>query len=108
MYSVSAARPNSFISPILFRVCVEMDHMLGSKWLLTELNLLGFSTSSEEVARYKQSVVENENISNYLKENMKVSQWSAGNIDHNVRTVDGHGTFHAIGIICSTTGNNED
>lgn len=32
------------------------------------------------------------------------SQWSADNVDHNVRTIDGHRTFHGMGIICSTTG----
>ena len=26
-------------------------------------------------------------------------QYSAGNVDHNVRSIDGTGTFHAIGII---------
>ena len=28
---------------------------------------------------------------------------SADNVDHNVRTLDGKGTIHAMWIVCSTT-----
>ena len=30
-------------------------------------------------------------------------QWSADNVDHNCRTLDGKGTFHGMGIIASVT-----
>jgi hypothetical protein len=39
---IQAARPRSFISPILFGVGVQMDHAYGSKWLIDELARLGF------------------------------------------------------------------
>ena len=32
------------------------------------------------------------------------SQWSADNVDHNVRTLDGKGTLHGMGVIVSSTG----
>ena len=32
------------------------------------------------------------------------SQWSADNVDHNVRTLDGKGSLDAMGITVSTTG----
>jgi len=28
-----------------------------------------------------------------------MTQWVADNIDHNVRTLDGYGSFHGMGII---------
>ena len=31
------------------------------------------------------------------------TQWSADNVGHNVRTLGGKGTIHAMGIVCSTT-----
>ena len=34
------------------------------------------------------------------------SQWSANNVDHNVKTIDGKGTLHSMGMIVSTTGGN--
>ena len=95
--------------PVLFGLAVELDHILGSKWLLTELNKLRFCLGPGEVNRFMQSVVETENISSYLKDHMKgaFTQWSADNVDHNVRTLDGTGTLHAMGIIsCSTGGEN--
>ena len=48
----------------------KVEKVFGSKWLITELNKLGFSISSNETTRYKQSVVCNENISDYLKDVM--------------------------------------
>ena len=60
----------------------------------------------EKVNRYKQSVVCNENISDYPRENLigSFGQWSADNTDHQVNTLDGKGTLHAMGIVISTTG----
>ena len=105
---IHAARPRSSLPPILFGTAVELDHVFGSKWLMIELSRLGFCLSSEEVGRYKQSVVSNEDISDLLKSapNESFSQWSADNNDHNVKTIDGKGSLHAMGIIVSTTGGN--
>ena len=106
---VNAARPKSVITPILFGLGIELDHVFGSKWMLMELNRLGFCIGSDEVTCYKQSIVENENVTDFLCENLSGSftQWSADNADHNLCTLDGKGTFHAMGIIASTTGANE-
>ena len=106
---VNAARPKSVISRILFGLGIELDHVFGSKWLLKELNRLGFCIGSDEVTRYKQSIVENENAMDFLCENLSGSftQWPADNADHNLCTLDGKGTFHAMGIIASRTGTNE-
>lgn len=42
--------------PVLFGVGVKVDHICGSKHIVDELAWLGFSISSYEVNRYKQSV----------------------------------------------------
>ena len=59
---VYSTRPRSVIPPIPFGVGIEMDHIFGSKWLINKLSRLGFSVSYDEVNRYKQSVIENNNI----------------------------------------------
>ena len=102
---VGAIRPRTSAPPLLFGVGVQLDHVFGSKWLLSELNRLGFCTSPDEVNRYKQAVVENEDVADIINNYIPGSftQWSADNVDHNVRTLDGHGTLHAIGIVASTT-----
>ena len=62
-----AIKPRSSLPPIPFGLAVEMDHVFGSKWLQNELSSLGYSCSSDEVTRYKQCVVSNENINDFLK-----------------------------------------
>ena len=97
-----AARPKSVIPPVLFGLGVECDHLFGSKWLVNELYRLGFSISSEEVGRYKQSVL-SENIEDNMPQGpQSFTQWTADNADHNTATLDGKDTFHGMGIIASS------
>jgi len=73
----------------------------GSKWLINELYRLGFSITYDEVTRYKQSVIQSESLDNVIAEYFPgtFTQWVADNVDHNVATLDGQGTFHGMGII---------
>ena len=103
---VHAVHPRMSIPPIMFGTAIDCDHVFGSKWLLKILNRLGFCLSPDEVAKYKQSVVENEDINDVLHTLAagSFSQWSADNVDHNVKTLDGKGSLHGMGIVISTTG----
>ena len=81
-----------------------MDNMFGSRWLIDELSKLGFSVSYDEVKRYKQSVVANDDsINKIVAEKPAFTQWIADNVDHNISTLDGKGTFHGMGIIAAST-----
>ena len=106
---VQAARPRSVITPILFGLGVELDHVFGSKWLINKLSRLGFSVSYDEVTRYKQSVIQSENQDNLLTEYLpgNFTQWVADNVDHNITTLDGQSTFHGMGVIAISTPNSE-
>lgn len=99
---VQAARPRSSIMPIPFGVGVEVDKTMGSKWLITHLNRLGLSISYDEVTKFKQSAIVNmdivENVTEY--HNDTFAQWVADNVDHDIATLTGKGTFHGMGIIC--------
>ena len=66
---------------------------------------MGFSISYSEVTRYKQSVVLSTDVEDIQPEGFPgcFSQWVADNIDHNVATLDGHGSFHGMGIIAVAT-----
>ena len=85
---IHAIRPRSTLPPILFELAVEMDYVFRSRWQVDHLSKLGYSLSFYEVTRYKQSVIENENASDWLKRMMLGSfcHWIADNVDHNVRT----------------------
>jgi hypothetical protein len=100
---VQAARPRSAISPILFGVGVSLDHLFGSRQLLDMLARLGFSVTHDEVGIYKQSVVQSDNSNAPESYPSSFTQWSGDNIDHNIKTLDGAGTFHGMGIISMTT-----
>jgi len=102
---IQAARPRGIICPIPFGLGVEMDHVFGSKFLLSELARLGFCISYDEVVRYKQSVMSTISAGDTGNESLSeaaFTQWVADNVDHNVRTLDGLGTFHGMGIISSS------
>ena len=77
-----------------------MDHIFGSKWLIKKLSRLDFSISYDEVNRYKQSEIENNNIIDMQKDLPEDAfvQYSADNVDHNTCTIDGKGTFHGMGL----------
>ena len=117
---IQAARPRSIICPIQFGLGVQLDRAFGSKWLISHLHKLGFSISPDEVQRFKHSAVvsdaaeANENEEAEKSDEMETNtidqpgdrndrntfvQWSADNVDHNIVTLTGKGTFHGMGII---------
>ena len=89
----------------MFGLAIEFEKAFGSKWLLTDLNRLGFSISPDEATRYKQSVVCNESVLEFVKINLNgsFSQWLADNVDHNVCTIDRKSTLNGMGMVVSTT-----
>jgi len=100
---VQAARPRSVIAPIPFGLGVALDHMFGSQWLLNTLGRLGLSVSYDEVYRYKQCVVQSTVDDTPHQFPLSFTQFSGDNVDHNVCTLDGTGSFHGMGIISMTT-----
>ena len=102
---VSCSRPRSAVLPIPFGLGIEMDNMFGSRWLIDELSKLGFSVWYDEVKRYKQSVVINDDSLSSIKScKANFIQWIAHNVDHNISTLDGKNTFHGMGIITASIG----
>ena len=69
------------------------------------LSKLGFSVSYQEVRRYKQSVVENDDsLNSMVSARPEFAQWVADNVDQNTTTLDGKNTFHGMEIIGASTG----
>lgn len=58
---MQAARPRSFLMPLLHSVGVEADHSGGEKFH-TQLSRLGYSLSHDEVRRYKHSIIHHKNV----------------------------------------------
>jgi len=61
---------------------------------------LGFCISSDEVKLFKQSAASEEIVSSLdPPQEVPFTQWVADNVDHNICTLTGKGTFHGMGII---------
>ena len=94
-------KPNSAIPPPLFALRVEIGHAIDSKSLKIEFSELGYIISYDEVERYKQSLMINESA---LPTSVIAgfTQFVPDNVDHDVSSLDGRGTFDGMGIIvCS-------
>ena len=67
------------------RVGVEMDHSFGSKWLIDQLYQLRFSVLYDEVALFKQSILQEENLRTLLAPvDAEITQCAADNADNDV------------------------
>ena len=95
-----ACRPRSCIPPLLFGLAIEADHKFKSRWLIDHLHKLGFSVGVDEVTRFKQSVVANDD--NELGIDVlpgSFSQWSGDNADAQLNSLDGASSFHEMGMV---------
>ena len=68
--------------------------------MLCELNRLGLSISPDKVSRFKQSVIQNENIDEVVIPNPdSFIQYVADNTAHDICTLDGKNTRHGLRAI---------
>jgi hypothetical protein len=97
---VSALRPRSFLSQLLFGLGVTLQRLFGSKLLIDMLHNLDFCSSYNEAGKYEDSVAKSAPAT--IDQSAYV-QADFDNADHNVRSLDGHGTWHTMGgILCAT------
>jgi hypothetical protein len=104
---IQAAKPRGVLMPLQFGLGVQMEHLFGSKFLLQHLSSLGFSCSYDEVRRFKKSVLHSSlapesDVNKQVNQAVGFTQYVADNIDHNVCTLDGSGTFHGMGMISAS------
>jgi hypothetical protein len=107
---VQAAKPRGCIMPLIFGVGVQMERA-GNRQLQDEFSKLGFSVSSQETRRFKYSIMQalpnSGTALNMLSDDGDIepasfTQYIADNFDHNIRTIDGNGTMHGMGVISAT------
>ena len=78
-----------------FALGVELSNQL--RWLLCELNRLGLCISPDEVTRFKQSVIQDENIDNaVIPDPNSFIQYVADNTDNDICKLDGKNTHHGL------------
>lgn len=98
-----AVRPKAILAPLQLGLAVQMHHHFASKFLIDSLNSLGFCSSYSTVQNYERAaaVTCGTDIPGWVPG--MFMQHAADNVDHNVRTLDGTGTFHGMGIVAAVT-----
>ena len=99
---VQAARPRVVIAPLQIGLAVQLHHNFASRFLIDTLHQHGFCSSYQEVQMFNNNAAlsQGTDIPSF---NGKFAQYAADNVDHNTRTLDGHNTFHGMGMIAVVT-----
>src|SRR6218665_2254966 len=97
---------DSVIAPLQICLSVQMHHLYRSRFLVDTLCEMGFCSSYAEAQRFEKNAA-NCVAGNILGEDADVSNktllFAADNVDHNILTIDGKGTFHGMGMIAALT-----
>lgn len=100
---IQNTRPNTVLAPLQIGLGVQMHKVFGSRFLLDTLSHLGFSVSYTEVRKFELSAAHQQGIDLPPVSEVDTIQFVADNVDHNTVTLDGHNTFHGMGIIAVLT-----
>lgn len=98
----SWSRPRVLLAPLQFGLGVQLYHHFSSRFLINSLHHHGFCCSYQEVQQFEHNAAQSHGtgIPNLSTEFV---QYGADNVDHNIRTLDGHGTFHGMGMVVAVT-----
>ena len=77
-------------------------HQFGSRHLIDTLHTMGFCSSYKEVQRFESSATATYGT-DFCATHEQFVQFIGDNVDHNTYTLDGHNSFHGMGIIAALT-----
>ena len=99
---MQATRPRVLLTPLQLGLGVQLYHHFASRFLIDSLHHHGFCCSYQEVQLFEHNAAQlhGTDIPNLTTEFV---QYGADNVDHNTHTLDGHGTFHGMGMIAAVT-----
>ena len=103
---IQAVRRRAVIAPLQVGLAVQIHHLYRSKFLVDTLHEMGFCCSYTEVIRFEKNAadcVEPDVLGGDVDLLEMSVLFAADNVDHNVITIDGKGTFHGMGVIASVT-----
>lgn len=91
---VQAARPRVVISPLQIGLAVQLHHNFASRFFIDTLH--------HKLQMFNQNAAlgQGTDIPSF---NGQFVQYAADNVDHNTRTLNGHNTFHGMGMIAVVT-----
>ncbi|GFO48677.1 hypothetical protein PoB_007518200 [Plakobranchus ocellatus] len=96
-------RPNILIPPLQIGLGLQLHHLLGSRALTDLLHSLGFNSSYNEVQCFEQCAASSQGTDLFGVSSDSFIKFLADNVDHNLSSLEGLGTFHGMGIIGAAT-----
>ena len=107
---MQVSRPRSLIAPLQIGLGVQLHYQYAKRFLVDTLNHLGFCSSYTEVQRFEKNAALHSSFELPISDDTEKPfvQYVADNVDHNIQTLDGTGTFHGMGIISAMTPANLD
>jgi hypothetical protein len=102
---IQCTRPRSILCPLCLGVGVQFHNNFQSKLAVEELNGLGVSSSYHTVTNYEHAgaVYLNKALQSLQIPPDTLVQFMGDNADHNTQTLTGHGTFHTMGMMMTTS-----
>ncbi len=99
---IQAVRSRVLQVPLQIGLGIQLHHHFSSRFLIDTLHKHGFTSSYEHVSQFLKdaAAVQGTDIPQF---DAQFLQYAADNVDHNSVTLDGKGTFHGMGLICTVT-----
>ena len=86
-----------------YKTVLQLHNQFSSRSLIDVLNKTGFCSSYKKVIRFETSASATNGVHVPGVTSSSSLQFVADNVDHNICTLDGYGTFHGFGIIAAVT-----
>lgn len=99
---MQATRPRGLLAPLQLGLGIQLHHYFGSKVLIITLHKLGFTCSYAEITKFESSAAVSEGVK-IPDASDRFVHYIADNVDHNLRTTDGHNIFHGMCILATVT-----
>ena len=95
---IQTSQPRVVIAPLQFSLTVLLHQHYRSKYLIDVLHALGFCLSYKEALKFERcaAVLSGCQLDDFEGGSIK---FSADNVDHNLCTLDGKGTFHGMACV---------
>ena len=100
---MQATKPKIIIAPLQLGLGLQLHSHFASRFLIGTLYNHGFCSSYSDILSDKicADIQSGTDIPGYIQGHF--IQYAADNVDHNIRTIDGRGTFHGMGIVANVT-----
>lgn len=92
---VQAVRPRAVVAPLQLGLAVQLHHHFRSRFFVDSLSAMGYCSSYSEVQRFEENAA--------ASVGQDVLGGTKYNVDHNIITLDGKGTFHGMGMVATVT-----